>query len=358
MLNDCLEDAEKLLERGTESLSIKDCASNLINLVADHGAFLGGLLDLDEEDQKSSKVLKTNFKKLAAISKCLQPLLETGAFSLSRSENLQKAIRDTGEELRKAQMRINTAMVSQARVMMSTIGSSHKLPVDDHPDGLGVIFSEMRLSDDKTIVIFDEAGCIPAYELLGLSRLGRQIDALVAVGDEHQLPPYSPNENSFRKNASRSRCATPQRAGAKVKSILDVSRCRIEDETKIKLTTQYRVPRDIANILNARIYKGDYNTSDGCNVPHRGFCFVNVDSYQQRDEKYVNRAEVEQCLDLVVQLVRANDGGSIMLLTPVSISSRRNMDFMLIAASLNVIICRMLIIVFLIVQEATARDAV
>jgi hypothetical protein len=63
-------------------------------------------------------------------------------------------------------------------------------------------------------------------------------------------------------------------------------------------------------------------------VPHRGFCFVNVDSYQQRgDEKYVNRAEVEQCLDLVVQLVRANDGGSIMLLTPVSISSWRNMDY-------------------------------
>jgi hypothetical protein len=234
MLNNCLQDAEKLLERGTEGLSIKDCAANLINLVADHSAFLGGLLDLDEEDQKSSKVLKTNFKKLAAISKCLQPLLETEAFSLSRSENIQKAIRAAGEEIKKAHMRIETTMVSQAQVMMSTIGSSHKLPVeggdeyddDDNndPDGLGVIFSEMRLSDDKTIVIFDEAGCIPAYELIGLSRLGRQIDALVAVGDEHQLPPYNPNENSFRKNASRSPRATPRRAGAKLKSILDVSR--------------------------------------------------------------------------------------------------------------------------------------
>jgi hypothetical protein len=41
----------------------------------------------------------------------------------------------------------------------------------------------------QTIVVFDEAGCIPSYELLGLSMLGHSISSLVCVGDK-KLPPY------------------------------------------------------------------------------------------------------------------------------------------------------------------------
>jgi hypothetical protein len=65
----------------------------------------------------------------------------------------------------------------------------------------------MKLRDGpqakKTVVIFDEAGCIPMYEFLGLSRLGRLIVCLVCVGDKNQLPPYHPgsSRNVFRRVA-------------------------------------------------------------------------------------------------------------------------------------------------------------
>lgn len=92
-------------------------------------------------------------------------------------------------------------MKQEARVLMSTIGSFHKLKTVDEVDngGLTDVFNRMSIDSSRTtiekkptIVVFDEAGCIPCFELLGLTRLGRNIEALICVGDKHQLAPYSP----------------------------------------------------------------------------------------------------------------------------------------------------------------------
>lgn len=99
-----------------------------------------------------------------------------------------------------------------------------------------------------------EAGCIPSYELLGLTRLGRPIKAIILVGDKHQLPPYDPMQgrrfgrgNSFGANRSRRN----DRAEG-MQSLLDSSVLTI-DSGKVMLTTQYRVPQDIANKRGLRL---------------------------------------------------------------------------------------------------------
>lgn len=122
-----------------------------------------------------------------------------------------------------------------------------------------------------TICIFDESGCIPAYELLGLSRLGRTINALVLVGDKHQLPPYDPMQGNRDKKSGPTR--NGQRGTKKILSLLDSSALTIGAGT-VMLTTQYRVPRDIAEMLNARVYRGQYNTCLTAKVPDSGLSFL------------------------------------------------------------------------------------
>lgn len=84
------------------------------------------------------------------------------------------------------------------------------------------------------------------------------------------------------------------------------------------LTTQYRVPRNIASLLNARIYLGTYKTAPECNAPLRGFHFVDVPESRHRSgKKYINVDEIEYCLELVRQFKREGKK-HIMILTPVS----------------------------------------
>ena len=107
----------------------------------------------------------------------------------------------------------------------------------------------------------------------------------------------------------------------KVRSLLDASTLG-PDNGKVKLSTQYRVPRDIANLLNARIYRGDYNTADTCNVPLKGFTMVHVrdnDGYRGEGKRYINEAEIDQCLEIVRELIAQERTKSIMILTPVSL---------------------------------------
>ena len=121
-------------------------------------------------------------------------------------------------------------------------------------------------------MIFDESGCLPSYELLGLSRLECNVDAIVVVGDKHQLPPYNPASNLRKRRTAYSRKSqlrsTPQNKG-KLKSLLDVSKVK-----ETKLTTQYRVPRDIADILNTRIYDGNYQTPLDIGVLDKGLTLL------------------------------------------------------------------------------------
>ena len=324
------DDTSKLLKLGSRHT---DAIKRLVEVVATHNVFLGKLIPLDEVKGTTTRRITNlagKFDDVSAIFHCLEKILNLKEFSISEAETMQASIRKCQHDLDKSEERVHNTMISKARVLMSTIGSSHKLPVrvveDDanandsdldsiDVDSLAGKVDRVTLSEHKTIVIFDEAGCIPSYELVGLSRVNGNIEALVAVGDKHQLPPYNPNQNhTGKKNGSyhrRHRQAAPK----KIKSILDVSKLKIDGGTKIKLTIQYRVPRDIASVLNDRIYKGDYTTPAVSNVPAEGFCLLNV-VQSERNEKYVNKDEVQMCLQMVTQLL--NEGnGTIMFLTPV-----------------------------------------
>ena len=89
------------------------------------------------------------------------------------------------------------------------------------------------------------------------------------------------------------------------------------DHAKIQLSIQYRVPRDIAQLLNARIYNGQYNTPVAANVPIQGFHFIHVPYMENKKRKYVNDNEVENVIQLVNQSIKGRQE-SIMILTPVS----------------------------------------
>jgi hypothetical protein len=320
---------QSLLEKALPGL----IESEVDDVCLSHSSILGKLLpvrtDVMRKERSWTMIRKEIRLALVQIRTCLESLLKSAAFSLNNAETLELTARQAEESLNAAAQRLEGELVSNARVLLSTIGSSHKLPVDgddEEDDGsvLGAL-SRLKISDSqmkKTIVVFDEAGCIPSYELLGLSRLGRSIDSLVCVGDKNQLPPYDPSSSrDYNKNRNAPRGATSRQQSVtqepSVKSLLDVSKLST-DTGKVKLTRQYRVPRDIANLLNARIYLGDYVTAPECRAPSRGFNFVDVpEDRRQGGRKYVNDAEVQHCLELVRQSKREGRT-SIMVLTPVS----------------------------------------
>jgi hypothetical protein len=143
--------------------------------------------------------------------------------------------------------------------------------------------------------------------------LGCNIDAVLVVGDIHQLAPYNPDDTG-KPQFKRSRAKKhKKRKSKKLNSILDVS-----NVTVVKLTTQYRVPRDIADILNARIYNGSYRTSPRC-VPNNGMAFKHVPLSIDPLRENVNPVEVAEVLVLLREKVAASRSGrvSVMVLTPV-----------------------------------------
>ena len=177
---------------------------------------------------------------------------------------------------------------------MSTIGSSHKLlakdnrkckdncnddsddDVNDNAARLAEILGRLSVREKtsrpskETICIFDESGCIPAYEFLGLSRLDRSTKALMLVGDKHQLPPYDPMQSmNYNRDKKHGSSGNKRDTRTKVLSLLDTS-ALTTDTGKVLLDTQYRVPRDIAEMLNARVYRGQYKTCPHAKVPNSG----------------------------------------------------------------------------------------
>ena len=265
---------------------------------------------------------------LVSIRKCLESVIEIDTFSVEKAEEHSLNLRNAEEDHKRALGRIKTELLDDVRVMMGTIGSSHKIPIpvkyeadniEYEDDNIEIQLDRLQISRDsgkETIVVFDEAGCIPSYELLGLSRLNRSIKALICVGDKHQLPPYAPSSMNKKRNPfNRWRAADQEQ---RVESLLDVSALEEDGDSggKVILNTQYRVPRDIATILNQRIYNGKYCTPINCTVPSRGFYFVHVE-YCHGGRKYENENEVKKCLELVQRY--NNTGASMMILTPVSV---------------------------------------
>jgi hypothetical protein len=279
-------DISKLLQTTEEQRSKYVSEESATDVIVRHSTLLGRLVYIRPEtirDKKKSDPwdAREATKRLRYILDSFRDVMELEMFKLTNAQELTNERKNVDEEYKLLCSRLEKELPALSRLHMSTIGSSHRIITtkqETSDDDLASTFGQMSLkgTDDDivssppkpTVCIFDESGCIPAYELLGLSRLGRPIIALILVGDKHQLPPYDPTQGRTfgRGNApSNVRSTKVER----LKSLLDVSTLTI-DSGKIMLTMQYRVPRDIAEMLNIRIYRGNYKTSPTARVPMSG----------------------------------------------------------------------------------------
>jgi hypothetical protein len=305
-------------------------------------------------------------------------LLKSDNFQIDNVCGLTKNMLALQIEYDCLEMRYTEHFLNSARLQMSTIGSSHKIPVafgmrtadevkidttmqsngsdaeetlikdedseasEECTENEAVAESHNRgeeniddqIEDDRkscpgfnlsgpqggvtgreTIVVLDEAGCIPDFELLGLSRISDNIVCIVAVGDKHQLPPYDPCRGRLSKSKRQGNQSDGQ------KSVLDWSGLdKPSQKVKIALTSQYRVPRDIASILNECVYSGGYNTPPKCPVPTKGLVLRHVAANNHSRKKYVNMNEVGHIVKILIKAMHSRVGlsGGALVLTPVS----------------------------------------
>lgn len=275
-------DISKLLSTTDEQRSKCVTEESATDVIVCHSTLLGRLVYIRPDsiqDKKNSDPwdAKEATKRLRYIQDRFRDVIKLDMFKLTNAQELTNERKNVDEEYKLLYSRLEMELPALSRLHMSTIGSSHRIITTKQKtsdDDLASTFGKISLkgTDDDivssppklTVCIFDESGCIPAYELLGLSRLGRPIIALILVGDKHQLPPYDPTQGrSFGRGNVRSQ------RDKKLQSLLDVSKLTI-DSGKIMLTMQYRVPRDIAEMLNIRIYRGNYKTSPTARVPMSG----------------------------------------------------------------------------------------
>jgi hypothetical protein len=264
---------------------------------------------------KTSQQVDRTERILTSLQALLRDVLQDGLFLREPAEKMVSEASAMDIIVLECEVALTNELFAKSRLHMCTIGSIHRLPCAPAYD----IIPDMDEKDlRETVVIFDEGGCIPSYEVFGLSRLGCKIVSLIVVGDVHQLPPYCPG------SGNRDRKAQPTPLPEKVNSLLDVSAVS-SSEAKVFLTTQYRVPRDIADLLNRHIYKGKYETPIPASVPEVGFNFVHIpliqaegekQKYKDRQLKYVNQGEIEAALEIISK--SQTDGHtSIIVLTPV-----------------------------------------
>eukprot|EP00804_Cyclotella_cryptica_P025558 CCRYP_002821-RD/>CCRYP_002821-RD protein AED:0.06 eAED:0.06 QI:49/1/1/1/1/1/7/146/1058 len=332
-LKEVTRDIQDLLNKTNEIGSRYLEEASTTDIIVRHSALLGRLIPIrtDKEREANDKHhwdRKDATRRMNYILHHFLDALKLDMFSSENASSLHHEKTKADEECRALHARLKQELPDLARLHMCTIGSSHMLTQckNNPQDDLIEVFGEITLNDFKhegetntakeTIVIFDEAGCIPAYELLGLTRLGRTIKALVMVGDKHQLPPYDPSagrrfdrKNSF--GADRRRPSRPE----PMRSLLDWS-VLDADTGKILLTKQYRVPKDIAEMLNQRVYRGRYKTCPTANVPMSGLRMINTPWSECPKRKYVNPNEVEKGLDLLNRLSLDYKISSVLIITP------------------------------------------
>lgn len=310
------------------------------DVIIEYKALLNRIIDIRTDADKKEKSRGWNRhsvkEKLEGLRDAFKWISQQAVFDETRAYSLFEKLAAVHSDLKVLLERLREELPNDARLHMSTIGSSHQLLINnvngkavrEIEDALG----GLHLYDDmhhtplqkNTIVIFDESGCIPSFELLGLSRLGRNIEAILLVGDKHQLPPYDPYQRSTLKNRNNrggrgrnSRFSSEVVKKETLKSLLEISKLSI-DHAKIMLTTQYRVPRDIADILNVRVYKGLYNTPKYVDVPNLGLTVVDIKEDQNPRKTYVNSNEIQYGLQLLDELTLDRNISDVLIITPVS----------------------------------------
>lgn len=305
------------------SLREKLSEEKVDSIVLNYGTVLNRLIEVRPDPKKkiSSWNAELVQKKLEYLKSIFQEVLSEDIFDETNEIELYNKRSTAEHELRKLKERLKIELPDKGRLFMSTIGSSHKIStmkekeLEDQMDFLSLDDSSAK----ETVVIFDEAGCIPSFELLGLSRLGRDIQSIVLVGDKNQLPPYNPSNNTNKSKTKnrRGNYLVRNENNDSLKSLLDVSNMSIIDE-KVLLKTQYRVPKDIADLLNVHVYKGNYITCPKSPIPPRGLNIVHCMEDYSENRKYINLLEVEKALSLFYKLKRNPCIANILIITPVS----------------------------------------
>ncbi|KAL7536603.1 hypothetical protein ACHAXR_008142 [Thalassiosira sp. AJA248-18] len=336
-VEDVTQDMQDLFDETKKTRSTYVEEESASDLITRHSDLLGRLIYIRTSKEREAKEslpwdAKEATLRLRFILARFVHVLELDMFSPDNARDLYKEKTAVDEEYKTLFTRLEAELPALARLHMSTIGSSHRLPGDkNNNDGdLARAFGQLSLDnfDDEiesdppkeTIVIFDESGCIPSFELLGLTRLGRPIKSLVLVGDKHQLPPYDPMQGR-RFGRGNSFGATGMRKGSRaetMRSLLDSSALTI-DTGKVMLTTQYRVSKDIADILNHRVYRGQYNTCPRASIPLSGLRMIHVPWEESPKRKYVNPNEVRKGLELLNELSLDYDISSTLVITPITV---------------------------------------
>lgn len=304
------------------SLREKLSEEKVDSIVLNYGTVLKRLIEVrpDPEKKISSWNAELVQSKLEYLKSLFQEVLSEDIFDETNANELNDKRSSAEHDLRKTKERLKTELPDIGRLFMSTIGSSHKIStmkekeLEDQMDLLS-----LDDSAKETVVIFDEAGCIPSFELLGLSRLGRDIRSIVLVGDKNQLPPYNPSNNTNKSKTKnrRGNYFVKNENNDSLKSLLDVSNMSMIDE-KVLLKIQYRVPKDIADLLNVHVYKGDYITCPNSPIPPRGLNIVHCMEDYSENRKYINIWEVDKALSLFYKLKRNPCIANILIITPVS----------------------------------------
>jgi hypothetical protein len=126
---------QAILDVFAEGLSAID-ESEVNDVVLAHFSIFGKLLPIRTKEDLSAtswKVYKRIvWSALQQILKCLEALLKLSLFSLETTEKRELSVRQAEESIKVATQRLEVELVSGARILLSTIGSSHKLPTEDH----------------------------------------------------------------------------------------------------------------------------------------------------------------------------------------------------------------------------------
>lgn len=244
-----------------------------------------------EEIEQKIKIIKDFFKEyiynLIDIFLMCNPIV-------NNIKILNNQIQELNEEKNKIKKDFEDKCDEKQNIFTSTIGSLNRL----------LEHFEIIKNIKKTIVIIDEGSTIPIHELGTLSLIKQKIISLVLVGDPNQLPPFGKliKNNNSKYNKYNEEITIP--------SIFDKKYLKVKSN---HLEMQYRIPFEIAEILNKYVYNNKYNT-----IETKKYCLdtVRIINSTTEDIKKANINEGEA--DKVVNIYNKYkyEYKSIMILSP------------------------------------------
>ena len=181
------------------------------------------------------------------------------------------------------------------RIYLSTIGSISKI----------LSFINYRDTDRDTIIITDESSTIPSYDIFNMCLFTKcNIKGLVIVGDPNQLPPHE----KLVTKAENGRFIKEEN----IPSLFD----KLDiDVNRNHLKVQYRMQKDVADVLNHHIYKGKFETNNDVKLFGKGIEFINVQKqYIPNRTKPINYNYNE--IDKVFELYKIYKHKKVMILSP------------------------------------------